>query len=1453
MKLGALLEMPNGDSPASCRGEDWARQGMAGLNIDAETGETCISPKRRSEVIEWLNGLFPGLNMPLEASEEELRARLSDGALLCGIMRRFSPGYSEEIRNETYASRSESRSENIRRFISAVEQMGLPGFNVSDLEQGPVSSVVYCLWSLKDHLLSDLREDKDKNPPVKSVGEARMSWKALETIRTDPLGALRGDSILNGQNSVVLGEERRHSFQGSRLQHVLPSSAMSEPSSPQFHHGGHKFHEVFQLKQGHYYDLPPAKLSETMKSNSLDNAPTQSLLGIINGIVDESIESKNGEIPQRLPCWLRKVVQEIERRISTQAEHIRNQNNLIKAREEKYQSRIRVLETLATGTKEETQIAMNQLQLLKTEKQKIEERNKLGEEDMARLTKEKEKTGQIISELKQELEIIKRTYEEQFQQMETKAKEYQTKLEQKLKDAKSSLAESQRRIKELGTISESKFQNWNQRELVLQSFIDLQLQSVQELRSSSNSIKHEVRITQKKWCEEFTRFGKQLKLLTDAAENYHTVLAENRRLYNEVQELKGNIRVYCRIRPFLPGENVKQTTTEYIGDNGELLIANPSKQGKDVQRMFKFNKVFGPAATQEEVFLDIQPLVRSVLDGYNVCIFAYGQTGSGKTYTMNGPHSETEKEWGVNYRALNDLFHISWNRRDAYVYEVGVQMVEIYNEQVRDLLASDGTQKKYPFLHKIYDFKFNQTHVIPASMWYRLYLLFPFNLHTLGILSNSLPNGLAVPDASMLPVKSTSDVLELMHIGHSNRAVGATALNERSSRSHSIVTVHVRGMDLKTGATLRGSLHLVDLAGSGHAKTLMFVQINPDIGSYSETLSTLKFAERVSGVELGAAKSQKEGKDIRDLMEQIASLKDIVARKDEEIEQLQQLKDIRLRHISNSLRHSSSSPCGISLLGGTIQQEQNSSNGRVVANDKPGSDHENFSEQSGDHSESGSQLSTDDRRHQKEILGQSKLIKVVADQSSADPEHLGHGDADSEEYLSDGDLSMGTETDGSTGSLVEFNRLSERVKSLEITKEKVPKNPTPVPKPPSRKTGQVPASRTILRDTIKSPSTSKNTTQVAVPSSKLPKRWQHRNHLLLPPASPKMFSLLPVNVTFSLANPASPKMFSFRPQIAALSLAIPRHRRPLLARRIPQRPSSVVSVLTNESPNMSPAFAPPNLIFPVLVNGCTGKMGRAVAEAVISAGLQLVPVSFSNLEKPGRTLKVGNTEIQIHGPSERESVLSSVFHEFPDVIVVDYTVPDAVNVNADLYCKLGIPFLMGTTGGDRQMLYKTVQDANVYAVISPQMGKQVVAFLAAMDIMADQFPGAFSGYTLEVMESHQASKLDTSGTAKAVISCFQKLGVTFDMKQIKQIRDPKKQLEMVGVPEEHLSGHAFHMYHLTSPDETVSFEFQHNVCGRSIYAEGTIDAAIFLFKKVQAKADKRIYDMIDVLREGNMR
>ncbi|XP_038985258.1 kinesin-like protein KIN-14D [Phoenix dactylifera] len=999
--------------------------------------------------------------------------------------------------------------ENIKKFISVVEHMGLPSFKVSDLEQGHISAVVVCLLSLRDRFNSNLGEDRDTNLPAKWVIEAKKKLEVMDV--------LRGDNTLSGQPSRILGEERRPSLTEAKLQRVLRSPVMSEPASALSHHAGHKFHEVFQLKQGRYSDLPPAKISEMMKSNSLDNAPTQSLLSVVNGILDESIERKNGEIPQRVACLLRKVVQEIERRISTQAEHIRNQNNLIKAREEKYQSRIKLLETLATGTNEETQISMNQLQQIEMEKNKIEERKKVSEEDVVRLMKEKEDSDNIVSKLKEDLETTKNSYEQHCQQLETKAKQTKEELERRVKEVEFLLAESRKRTKELETFSESKSQNWNQKAYVVHNFIDLQLQSVQELRMSSASIKNEVINTQKRWSEEFTTFGREkLKQLTDAVKNYHTVLTENKKLYNEVQELKGNIRVYCRIRPFLPGENRKSSTIDYIGEDGELVLVNPSKQGKDGQKMFKFNKVYGPAASQEEVFLDTQPLIRSVLDGYNVCIFAYGQTGSGKTYTMTGPHSPTEEERGVNYRILNDLFHISRTRRDTFMYEVVVQMIEIYNEQVRDLLSN------------------------------------------VGIANTSQPNGLAVPDASMHLVQSTSDVMDLMQTGLKNRAMSATALNERSSRSHSIVTVHVRGVDLKTGATLRGSLHLVDLAGServdrsevtgdrlkeaqhinkslsalgdvifalsqksphvpyrnskltqvlqsslgGHAKTLMFVQINPDAGSYSETLSTLKFAERVSGVELGAARSQKDGKDVKDLMEQVASLKDTIARKDEEIEQLQWLRDTTNQSPSvnserqggNALKHSSSAP-GISSRSGTVQQGWRLSGGKVViSNNKAASDPENYSDHSDKQSESGSHQSTDDLKHQKEISGQPKLTEDDPGQSSADLELLGFGDADSEERLSDisdSGLSMGTETDGSS-SVIELTLFPEQCKPTEITKEKTtPKVPTRIPKPPPQKIGQTTSTRQKLKETPKSPSLRKSVaSQGTASSARLAKRWQ---------------------------------------------------------------------------------------------------------------------------------------------------------------------------------------------------------------------------------------------------------------------------------------------------------------------------------------------------------------------------
>lgn len=857
------------------------------VNINSE-----VEAKQRALLIEWLNSILPNLNFPIKASDEELRACLIDGTVLCQILKRLKPASVDEA-NYSYNS-SMSRSGKIARFLTTLGKLGISRFEMSDLEKGSMKPVINCLLNLRAEYITG--------------GDIRP----LTSIITKS-GSRQGDVSSPASLSPLFGEERRKVSSDSQFQRGLRSPVMSEPSTALLHHVGHKFHEVFQLKQGCYADLPAAKITEMMKSTSLDNAPTQSLLSVVNGILDESVDRKNGEIPHRVACLLRKVVQEIERRISTQADHLRTQNNLFKTREEKYQSRIRVLEALASGTGEETEIVMNQLQQIKTEKSKLEEKKKLEDDDVAKLMKEKDQQMLENLALKQELEMAKKTYELRCLHMETEYKGAKSGFEERIKELEHLLQVSRNKVRELEANSDSKYQRWSRKESIYQSFMDLQHGALRELRFSSDSIKQEISKAQQSHADDLYCLGVRLKALAGAAENYHAVLAENRRLFNEVQDLKGNIRVYCRIRPFLPGQTKKQPTIEYIGENGELIFANPSKPGKDGQRMFKFNKVFGPDATQAEVFSDTQPLIRSALDGYNVCIFAYGQTGSGKTYTMSGPSGPHEEDWGVNYRALNDLFNLSQNRRSSIMYEVAVQMVEIYNEQVRDLLTNDGSQRK------------------------------------LGIMSTSQPNGLAVPDASMHPVTSTEDVLELMDIGLKNRAIGATALNERSSRSHSVVTVHVRGKDLKTGIPLHGNLHLVDLAGServdrseatgdrlkeaqhinkslsalgdvifalaqksphvpyrnskltqilqsslgGQAKTLMFVQLNPDVNSYSESLSTLKFAERVSGVELGAARSSKEGRDVRELMEQVASLKDTIAKKDDEIERLQLLKDLK--------------------------------------------------------------------------------------------------------------------------------------------------------------------------------------------------------------------------------------------------------------------------------------------------------------------------------------------------------------------------------------------------------------------------------------------------------------------------------------------------------------------------------------------------------------------------------
>jgi kinesin family protein C2/C3 len=352
-------------------------------------------------------------------------------------------------------------------------------------------------------------------------------------------------------------------------------------------------------------------------------------------------------------------------------------------------------------------------------------------------------------------------------------------------------------------------------------------------------------------------------------ERYMKEMMERKKLHNVIQELKGNIRVYMRCRPPLRKE------LQELGEDA-LCVSHPGAgevrvfNEKNREKTWEFDETFDVNSTQEAVYKDVSGLVTSVMDGYNVCIFAYGQTGSGKTHTMAGPTTDR----GVNWRALEDLFSRSDERRSEFRDVISLNILEVYNEEIRDLLMT------------------HQSHSRDDKLEIRQ-----------GEFGNFVP-GLTQREVTCL-----RDVEELFALAESNRATATTNMNEHSSRSHMMLTITVMSENLALGTVQRGKLNLVDLAGSerinksgaaGQAlkeaqninkslsalgdviaaraskqthipfrnstltyllqdslskdsKTLMICCISPLLSSAGETNSSLDFAARVRTVELGQA------------------------------------------------------------------------------------------------------------------------------------------------------------------------------------------------------------------------------------------------------------------------------------------------------------------------------------------------------------------------------------------------------------------------------------------------------------------------------------------------------------------------------------------------------------------------------------------------------------------------
>lgn len=501
-------------------------------------------------------------------------------------------------------------------------------------------------------------------------------------------------------------------------------------------------------------------------------------------------------------------------------------------------------------------------------------------------------------------------------------------LETTLRETESRLAQFEQKYTQLEsdlTAVRSELRAAEEAKRSLEQLLERAREDNQALRLGCESLETTLQTMRAEKCALETKIGSheerfqqngneimQLRALLESREQTIRELEEQaredervrRELHNMVQELKGNIRVFCRIRPLLPEE--RQPTTENLfqpvarscGRGLEVYAPVDAKKGRPrndrppfaaesapasganerPKWVFQFDRVFDALSTQKQVFEEISQLVQSALDGYKVCIFAYGQTGSGKTFTMIGDHQNP----GMIPLSVRQIFaHAAKLSEQGYVFSFEACFLEIYNEHIRDLLAKESVATGDSTEPNKFAIKVDRA---TGSTY--------------------------VSDVRMVRVHEPADVERLLTISARNRMTASTQMNERSSRSHSVFRLYIRGENREMQQKIHGLLNLIDLAGSerlarsgsegerlretqhinkslsalgdviaalankekhvpfrnskltyllqdslgGDSKTLMFVNISPTLNSFPESLCSLRFAAKVNACDIGTAR-----------------------------------------------------------------------------------------------------------------------------------------------------------------------------------------------------------------------------------------------------------------------------------------------------------------------------------------------------------------------------------------------------------------------------------------------------------------------------------------------------------------------------------------------------------------------------------------------------------------------
>ncbi|KAK7262798.1 hypothetical protein RJT34_30379 [Clitoria ternatea] len=661
------------------------------------------------------------------------------------------------------------------------------------------------------------------------------------------------------------------------------------------------------------------------------SAATAAGSGSMNGDISNSNNFKppNLELYEKRVQDLSKLIEESQKNADQLLEELREKQN----QEEKMQEELDGLKDSLKASKQNLGAVTSdrdRLRSLCNEKDKalqaaiLEKRNM--ESRMTKLStaviensvkKDLDGNNQVVQKLENELKLCK----DELQVAEETIKNLKSEnfnLEQKLSSLEKRNAEEisslQRKFEQERKAAkfeasdlERKLEGYRQDLMAAKSTISMK---DSELAALHNNLKELEELREMK--EDIDRKNEQtatiLKMqgaqLAEMEALYREEQVLRKRYFNTIEDMKGKIRVYCRLRP-LSEKEIAEKEREALTAVDEFTVEHPWKDDKPKQ--YIYDRVFNADETQESVFEDTKYLVQSAVDGFNVCIFAYGQTGSGKTFTIYGG----ENNPGLTPRAIAELFGILKRDSNKYSFSLKAYMVELYQDTLIDLLLPKNGK------HLKLDIKKDSTGMV------------------------------VVENVTVMSISTMEELNSIIQRGSERRHISGTQMNDESSRSHLILSIVIESTNLQSQSVARGKLSFVDLAGServkksgstgsqlkeaqsinkslsalgdvisalssggqhtpyrnhkltmlmsdslgGNAKTLMFVNVSPTVSSLDETHNSLMYASRVRSIVNDPSKNV-SSKEIARLKKLVAYWKQQAGRGNE-YEELEEIQDER--------------------------------------------------------------------------------------------------------------------------------------------------------------------------------------------------------------------------------------------------------------------------------------------------------------------------------------------------------------------------------------------------------------------------------------------------------------------------------------------------------------------------------------------------------------------------------